>query len=269
MNVLGIDCSTDVLCVVVRRESAEGAPVNPLDANGAFSARRRAKHPFREPDGHGWPPGIGSVVLELDVGLRHAERLIGAIDFALGESGLCKGDLGLLACASGPGSFTGLRIACATTKGLSDALGIPFVMVPTLDCLARERFRDCQVIIPVIDARRGRFFSAVYENGTRVSDWLDASLASIVALADTYPDVLFTGPDADYFESAAAERTGFRIARHHRRAPARSLVEAGMELFQSSGPSAADAGPLYVRPSDAEEADLERNPKASGHGIAH
>lgn len=253
MNVLGIDCSTDLLCVAVRREAESDARTNQLEPGSPVAARRRAKHPYREEGGHSWPPGVGTAVIELDVGLRHGERLLGAIEFALTEAGVPKRGLDLIACSGGPGSFTGLRIACSTAKGLSDALGIPYVMVPTLDCLAREREGDCDVVVPVIDARRGRFYSAVYERGSRVTDWLDADLARIVALADTYPEVLFTGPDADRFEELAAERSGFRVARHPRRAPARALLELGMELFARSGGAARDAGPWYVRPSDAEE----------------
>ncbi|MCK7577233.1 MAG: tRNA (adenosine(37)-N6)-threonylcarbamoyltransferase complex dimerization subunit type 1 TsaB [Chromatiales bacterium] len=124
MNVLGLDCSADSLCAAVRRSGASaaksGVPQAPL------------------PGARGHETRDGTVILEIDAGLRHAQRILPAVDLCLKEAGLAVGDLDLLACAAGPGSFTGLRIALATVKGLSSALGIPFVTVPTPDCLAAE-----------------------------------------------------------------------------------------------------------------------------------
>ena len=254
MNVLGIDCSTEILCVVVRRETQPGSS---SASDMAYSSRKKAKHPYSCTDGHGWPPGTGYAVIELDVGLRHAERLINVIGFALEESGLKKKELDLLVCASGPGSFTGLRIACATVKGISDALGVPFIMVPTLDCFALDRKDECAVVVPLIDAKRERFFTAIYKNGDRITNWMDSRREDILENLELFPEVLFTGPDADCFSDSISGRKGFRIARFHRRSPARTLIETGIELYKVHGSSSKDAGPLYVRPSEAEEKKLQ------------
>ncbi len=70
-------------------------------------------------------------------GVRQAaERLVAAIDQALGEAGMAVGELDGVAALRGPGSFTGLRIALATALGLHQGLGCPAIGVDTLEVLA-------------------------------------------------------------------------------------------------------------------------------------
>ncbi|MBL8967720.1 MAG: tRNA (adenosine(37)-N6)-threonylcarbamoyltransferase complex dimerization subunit type 1 TsaB [Spirochaetaceae bacterium] len=196
----------------------------------------------------------GFAEASLDLGLKHAERLTDLIDFCLGRAGLAPADLDLLACSAGPGSFTGLRIGMATAKGMALALGKPLVAVPTLDCLAWGREAFPGAVAPILDGKKGRVYAAIYERGKRVGDWLDVPLARLAALLDTYPEALITGPDAGLFEELATERSGFSIDRRGRDPAARALAELALERFARLGPSAPDEGPLYLRPSEAEEA---------------
>lgn len=128
MNVLALDSSTDLLSVAL---------VTPA----------------------------GKAEASLDLGLKHAERIVDLVDFCLSRASLKPSDLDLVACARGPGSFTGLRIGMATAKGMALALGKPWISVPTLDCLAwgREAFQGA--VAPVLDGRRGRVYTAIYERG--------------------------------------------------------------------------------------------------------
>jgi tRNA threonylcarbamoyladenosine biosynthesis protein TsaB len=76
--------------------------------------------------------------IEADGGLHHSELLPGLIDRLLETAGLPKSAIQGLACMQGPGSFTGLRIAFSTVKGLALALGLPMVSMPhpaSWDCL--------------------------------------------------------------------------------------------------------------------------------------
>lgn len=249
MNVLGLDCSADTLCAAVRRS---GSPTGGPSGDGSAASGKPGipKHPFREPRGH--ETRDGTIVLEIDAGLRHAQRILPAVDLCLREAGLELRDLDLLACAAGPGSFTGLRIALSTVKGLSSALGIPFVTVPTPDCLAAEWEGACPVVIPVLDAQRGRFYAAVYERGRRTSGYLDLPLTELLRYADAFPEVLFTGPAADLLVGSEEGRPGLRIVRYGRGSPARGLLDLAVERFRSEGPADPECGPLYVRKSDAE-----------------
>jgi tRNA threonylcarbamoyladenosine biosynthesis protein TsaB len=144
-----------------------------------------------------------------------------------------------------------LRIGYATAKGLSLALGIPYVAVPTLDCVA-YRYRDrAETVIPLIDAKRGRYYSALYERGLRISDWLDASLADLAAMADTYPTSLFVGPDAE--AARTFPREGRSIAIDPREGLEAALASLAARAFHERGPERDDAGPDYLRASEAEE----------------
>ena len=216
MNVLAIDCSTDILAVALMTES-------------------------------GWAEA------SLDMGLRHAELVMDLVDFCVGRSGLDRADLGLVACARGPGSFTGLRIGMAASKGLAAGLGIPWISVPTLDALSWGL--DCfpGAVAPIIDGKKGRVYSAIYLRGERVGDWLDIPLAKLAALLDTYPEAMVTGPDARLFAPFAAERGGFRMDDRAGTPAARAVALLGLCSFSAEGPGSPDEGPLYLRSNGAEE----------------
>ena len=107
----------------------------------------------------------GQLVYEQVLGLRedNAARLMPAIDIALRHVGWSPRDVDVFALAIGPGSFTSLRIGLATIKGLCLATGAAVVAVPTLDALARA-FTGCRWrVCPMLDARMGEVYGAVYE----------------------------------------------------------------------------------------------------------
>lgn len=216
MNVLAIDCSTDILAVALKAES-------------------------------GWAEA------SLDMGLRHAEQVMELVGFCLGRSGLARADLGLVACARGPGSFTGLRIGMAASKGIAAGLRVPWVSVPTLDALAWGLDYFPGAVAPIIDGKKGRVYSAIYLRGARVGDWLDTPLAKLATLLDTYPEALVTGPDAELFSGFAEERSGFRVDERAGTSAARAVALLGLRAFLREGPGSPDEGPLYLRSSGAEE----------------
>jgi tRNA threonylcarbamoyladenosine biosynthesis protein TsaB len=216
MNVLAVDSSTDILAVALKTDS-------------------------------GWSEA------SLDLGLRHAERVMELVDACLSHAGMNRREIGLSVCAAGPGSFTGLRIGMATSKGIAAGLGIPWLAVPTLDALAWGYGCFPGAVAPIIDGRKGRVYSAIYLRGARVSDWLDVPLAKLAALLDTYPEALITGPDAELFRELASERSGFRVDERARAPAAKAMAILGLDSFLRHGPGSTEDGPLYLRPSEAEE----------------
>lgn len=71
-------------------------------------------------------------------------------------------DLQAVAAATGPGSYTGLRVGLSGAKGLALALGIPLVGVPSLDVLAEPHRWSCLAVRPVLHAGRNRYATALY-----------------------------------------------------------------------------------------------------------
>src|SRR6185436_6170923 len=73
-----------------------------------------------------------------DIGKGHAEVLMDVIGEALAGAGVTYADLGAIAVAVGPGSFTGIRVGVSAARGLALALKIPSVGVNALEALAFE-----------------------------------------------------------------------------------------------------------------------------------
>ena len=76
-------------------------------------------------------------------GQRHSELLLPMIDALLAETGLSLAQLDGVAFGAGPGSFTGLRIACGVAQGLALGADVPVVPVGTLLALAYSSSRAC------------------------------------------------------------------------------------------------------------------------------
>ncbi|MDR1248924.1 MAG: tRNA (adenosine(37)-N6)-threonylcarbamoyltransferase complex dimerization subunit type 1 TsaB [Treponema sp.] len=194
---------------------------------------------------------------EADGGRRHGELLMAAIDRLLANAGIGAADLDLAACMKGPGSFTGLRIAFATAKGLALSLGIPMVSVPTLDCMAASQASWPGLVLPAIDARKGRFYTALYRGGLRLSDYLDAAPAAITAAiaATRHGDepALLTGPaGALVREKLPPEQTGLFVDPEGKRGKARELLDILKKTSILAVSEEVFSGPLYLRKSDAE-----------------
>jgi tRNA threonylcarbamoyladenosine biosynthesis protein TsaB len=166
----------------------------------------------------------------------------------LQRHGLRVADIDIFAAASGPGSFTGVRIGLACVKGLAEALGKPAVAVSNLQALAT--FGSAPLRAVVLDARRGEIYGAVYDAGARLV-WPEV-VAKFPEWISTLPasEVEFISQDSLALPPMLAG-TAFGSARVTI-AP-RSLAAAIARLACGAAPcdpAALDAN--YVRRSDAE-----------------
>ena len=91
----------------------------------------------------------------------HAAELMPAVDRVVADAGLDFGDLDAVAVGVGPGAFTGLRIGVATARALAAAAGTELRPVSSLAALAAGI--EDELRLPLIDARRGQLFAALYE----------------------------------------------------------------------------------------------------------
>jgi tRNA threonylcarbamoyladenosine biosynthesis protein TsaB len=98
-------------------------------------------------------------------GYSHAEKLHVFIDEVMREANLdSKALIDAIAVSKGPGSYTGLRIGVSAAKGLSYALDVPLISVPTLEVLAHQVSCNDGVIVAMLDARRMEVYSAVFNS---------------------------------------------------------------------------------------------------------
>lgn len=96
------------------------------------------------------------------VSAKHGETLLPNIARVLDEAGTTMADIELLAVGLGPGSFTGVRIALATMKGLALARRTPLVGVGSLAVLACGVDFAGLVVVPLVDAHKQEVFGAAY-----------------------------------------------------------------------------------------------------------
>jgi tRNA threonylcarbamoyladenosine biosynthesis protein TsaB len=203
----------------------------------------------------------------LQVAVTHGERLMAAIDGILAAARWTLADVEALAVAVGPGSFTGLRIGVSTAKGLAFATGRPLVGVPTLDALAWSLPFAAHPVCPVLDARKGEVYAALYRTGAGRLEPLRPARALApgdlaAELAALGEPVILLGDGVEPSRAALLDALGpaARPAPPAFRVPsAASLADLAREAL-ARGETADPAAlvPLYVRPSEAELAEARR-----------
>jgi tRNA threonylcarbamoyladenosine biosynthesis protein TsaB len=120
----------------------------------------------------------------------HAAELMPAVARTMGDAGVDWDDLSAIAVGVGPGTFTGLRIGIATARALAHARGIALHPVSSLAALADPLERG-RPRLPVIDARRGELFAALYdgEGGTTWEPFVAAPEDLAERIAKAFPGV--------------------------------------------------------------------------------
>ncbi len=193
----------------------------------------------------------------LNIALTHSERLMAMVDRLLKDCRRTPAELDGLALSIGPGSFTGLRVGAATAKGLALALGLPVAPVPTLDALAANLpFADA-LVCPLLDARKGEVYLALYrwtgDAMERQSEYLALPPQRAVERLDLPVIVLGDGVAAcrSYFGRLGG---GLRVGPQAQSMPSAAVVgQIGHAMLASGNGLAADeVAPLYLRPSEAE-----------------
>jgi tRNA threonylcarbamoyladenosine biosynthesis protein TsaB len=197
--------------------------------------------------------GDGATLLgEVSIGVhsRHAELLLPALDFLMRSVRIERSAITGVVVGAGPGSFTGVRIAGSTARGLARGLDVPLHAFSSLAALAYPLAND-RPVCALFDARRGEVYAACYEafNGT-----LRTLMAPEVCSADALRErtahwsPLFTGDGARRY----ADALGIAVP-----APAWPAARSLLALVaqQADGGRVHDTDawePDYLRASGAE-----------------
>ncbi|NPU84594.1 MAG: tRNA (adenosine(37)-N6)-threonylcarbamoyltransferase complex dimerization subunit type 1 TsaB [Syntrophaceae bacterium] len=146
-----------------------------------------------------------------DLGRHHATVVLPFVQSILDLAGIRIEEIDLLAATGGPGSFTGLRIGAGTIKGLALATGKPIVPVSTLEALAMNAAGSGIPVCPLLDARKGQVYGALYRfDGTGLPQaWIpDATVSLSELLGSIQEPALFIGEGAVVYAEAIRERLG-------------------------------------------------------------
>jgi len=116
---------------------------------------------------------------------EYSSWLLPAADLALGSAKTVLGAVDVFAVASGPGSFTGVRIGLTTAKAWSEVFSKPIVAVSRLEAVAAQSIRDPPYLASFIDAQRGQIFGALYK---RAANGLTLIEQEMVASPEVFMD---------------------------------------------------------------------------------
>jgi tRNA threonylcarbamoyladenosine biosynthesis protein TsaB len=214
---------------------------------------------------HSTTPSLGVALIEdssvleeviLPPSRQHLENLAVTIKELLDRQGVSLKRVGGLGVATGPGSFSGIRVGLATAKGMALALGIPVVGCPTLEILAWQALDQGEAGVPVIDARRREVYTAIYR---KVNDDLKVIDEPMLIAADLLVQrlrkagqqcVLCGDPVLDDLIQGMPHvvRSPIRIP-----SPAVCALLALRKIRRGAGTGVHDVLPVYIRRSDAEE----------------
>ncbi len=281
----------------------EGLEIAPDEGSGVLRVSDREFPAARAAEAgaaHGAPAGArpryalafdtANEVIAIGLGVLHAEslevevvasaeasahrasntQLLPRIDALLAEQGVARGELACIVVGRGPGSFTGVRIAMATAKGVASALGVGLVGVSSLDAVAwnAQAAGVRGPLAVVADAMRKEVYPVRYqltdEDACRLgADRVvkaEAAAAELVAHATETPHPAVTGDAlakyADLF-APAGEALPSELWAPTGRGLLRALQAAWRageaDPFDAARHNPAFALPVYTRLSDAEE----------------
>jgi tRNA threonylcarbamoyladenosine biosynthesis protein TsaB len=191
-------------------------------------------------------------------GLTHSVTLMCMVRDLLGNLGLAARSLDAFAVAAGPGSFTGVRIGVSTAKGLAWGAGRPVCGVSTLEAMAWMA-EEGSVACPVMDARRGQVYNALFALGGGAPERLcpdraisvDELTADVSARLRGAPILLFGDAAGACLESFIAGGIQARLAHDAVRLQCAHAVARAAARVAPRAPG--EVLPNYIRAPQAEQ----------------
>ena len=202
--------------------------------------------------------------LELAAGRQASETLLPLTQSLLDLTGLTLADMDALAVTVGPGSFTGLRIGLATAKAWVQALDKPLTAVSTLEALAYTAAERGHLICPILNARRGDLYAALFAEGERLlADMLITPAALAERTAAYEGPVIFCG---DGLAEAGGQLAGLLGSRMRQAPQLRQYFLAGAAAILGRNKYLGDelADPITLEPAYLRLAAAEENRREAG-----
>lgn len=198
----------------------------------------------------------------LDIGMHQSERILPEIQTVLQDVKLTPQEIQFTCLCKGPGTFTGLRLAYSALKGIQLSFGFPIYAFDSLETYALPFFELNKTILSCIDAKKKRFYASVFRQKNLVVGPVDEEITSIKKYIDPEEEILLTGPDANYFAEeyqSVNPAQKFIVIESKNINSSWQLLKLGNLNFEKKQPGIKDfEGPVYIRPSEAEEAKLNK-----------
>lgn len=203
----------------------------------------------------------------------HSQTLLPMLDEIVKMLDLELAEVDAIAVASGPGSFTGLRIGSATAKGLGLALKKPIISIPTVDGLAYNLFGTNQLICPIMDAKRNQVYTGLYEFQKDEFKVVEKQMATgindiIDKINSIGRNVIFLGDGVPVYKDVIGDaiKVEYSFAPAHLSKQRAGAVGALATIYYKNGlmESALSHEPDYLRLSQAERELAEKNNRNHG-----
>ena len=187
---------------------------------------------------------------------EHLEQLAILIHVQISRVGLSLKDVDGFGVATGPGSFSGIRVGLATVKGMALALQKPVAGIPSLDVLAWQALQEGTAGVSIIDARRKEVYVGLYRKSE--GHLITLAAPALLPVKELLPHLerlgvppVFCGDDAAI---AAVEATTESIRKIIVTPSASACAFLALQrLKRDDSDELHSISPLYIRPSDAEE----------------
>ncbi len=205
-------------------------------------------------------------------GKTHSATLMPMAQRVLMDCGLTAAELDAVAVAKGPGSFTGVRIGVAAAKGLAWGAEKPVCGVSTLEAMATQLSMQAGIICPVMDARRGQVYNALFQSDGKTLTRLTSDRA--ISLEDLKKDlekaektIFLVGDGTKLCYNTLSEALPHLTLppAHLEMQRASGVAMAAERLAQQGGLQApGELVPSYLRLSQAERERLEKLKQSKG-----
>jgi tRNA threonylcarbamoyladenosine biosynthesis protein TsaB len=176
-----------------------------------------------------------------------SEHLLPWIHTLLSDAGIALAQVDAIAFGAGPGSFTGVRLACGIAQGLGSGLDCPVIGISSLEALAQASGE--QRVLACMDARKDEVYVAAYARDDASGEWQECLAAQVLAAEDVRlpPGEGWVGCGDGFAVYAARLPALDRIESALKPTAVAVATLALPRLLRGEGGSAATATPLYVR----------------------
>lgn len=199
---------------------------------------------------------------DLDNGNTHSETILPMAESLLSRLSLTPDDIDLFAVSIGPGSFTGLRIGVATVKGLAFGRDTAAIGVSTLEALAENLASFSGILCPVMNARRGQVYTALFRSdGQKIERLTEDSamdLSELDAKLQAFDEPIYLSGDGYSLAkdglSVKTQETPPRLVPQS----AASVAKVALRLYRAGvRQTEKELSPVYLRMSQAERTRIE------------
>lgn len=196
----------------------------------------------------------------LNYNMTHSVTLMPMLESVMSMLDMELSQIDAIAIAAGPGSFTGLKIGSSTVKALAYSLNKPIISVKTTMALAANLYMKSGIVCPIMDARRDRVYSGIYEfENYRLVTLLDQEVYRIEEIIEKInflnKPTVFLGDGVPVYrnmidEGCSAEYSYAPANLYLQQASAVAMI--AVDLFERGVvENAVSHQPIYIRESSA------------------